>query len=374
MKLGDRRSAAIARRMVGWLAFASGDSTRAAREIETAISELASLDAPLDIARAELDLGAIARKRGDLRSARVHVERAFAIRRDTLGIDHPETVRIDEERAKIDELDGNGPHARELMEHQLARLEQIYGADHVALASPLTTLGAAQAAAGDYAGAARSLERALVLLRADRGELDLDVANAYVNLAALTLLRGKPDEAADLDRAGVASARSVLGDDHPDVAPLYQALGVALASSAQYADAASADNHAVAIYRAHPGHDAALARALAALTLIELGLQQLDAARRHGEEALAILTQLNGSEHISLAAPLFALAQVELAADHLDHARQFSERGISIHLVTKATPRQLVEDRFVLTVTWIADFPVVNDAGIAIVALRQGWP
>jgi tetratricopeptide (TPR) repeat protein len=348
LKLGDLRAAAVARRTIGWLAFTGGDANRAAKELEASLAELAPLDVPLEIARAELDLGAVSRKRGDLAGARVHVERAFAIRRDALGPDHPETIRIDEERAKIDAADGKAGHARELMEHQVARLEQIYGPDHVTLAAPLTTLGAAQVAAGDYARATASLERALALYRTDRGELDLDVASAYGNVAGLRLVQGKFDEAVELDRAAIASARSVLGDNHPDLAPMYFGLGVALASSGRYADAAVADAHAIEIYRARAGHDGTLAHALAALALIELGQKQFDAARRDGEEALAILTRLHGATHVALAPPLFALAQIELAAGQLDRARTFVETASKVLEAAKAAPRRLVEQHFVL--------------------------
>jgi len=353
IRTGDVRSAAVARRVLGWSAFVGGDSPRAERETAGAIAELERLDAPLELARAELQYVALLRKRGDFAGARAQVERAAALRRDALGPDHPDTLAIDEDRAKIDAADGSGARARETMQRLIARMEQVLGRDHRALADPLTSLGAAQVAAGDYAGAEASLTRALALLRRERGELDASVARAYDNVAGLRVVQGRFGEAAELYRAGIAGARSVLGDDHPDVAPMYYGLGVALASAGRMADAADADGHAIAIYRAHPGRDGPLATALAARALIELGLGKLDEGRRDGEEALAILTRLHGPDHVTLAPALHALAQIELASGNLDRARELIERVLAIHAGLHASPRQTVEERLVLAqVLW----------------------
>lgn len=344
--LGDRRGAAIALTTIGTLASQRGDAPRAITLLTSAIGELA--DSPLQRSAAELALAGVQRTKGDYAAARAHVETAFALRRDVLGKDHPDTIAIDLDRANIDSVDGRAPHAVELMRGMIARLESLYGPTAPELATPLTSLGRALAGAGDYPAAEAALSRALEIQRAAHGELSREAGQAYANLAQVRSVHGTPDETVALYRSGLAATRSVTGDGHPDLAPIYYGLGVALATGGHYADADATQAHAIEIWRAHPGHDHELAKALSARALIELGLQRVDDARRDASDALAILVQVHGPDHPALLPALSAVAQSELAAKNYAPARDAIERAIAIHRRIHASPRQLVEEQYVL--------------------------
>jgi eukaryotic-like serine/threonine-protein kinase len=352
-KLGDTRAAGIARRTIGWLAFQAGDAPRANRELRTAVDLLRAADAPLEAAIAELQLGKVARAKGDFKTASAHVEVAYELRRTTLGADHPDSIAIDTDRAAIDSANGNPAHARALMEHAIARIEQIYGPNDRALSAPLSALASALNASGDFAGAEKQLTRVLAIDRATYGEIDRSVANDYMNLGGMRVVAGKFDEAVALYRAGLASIRSLLGDQHPDVATFYSSLSGGLGSGGHYVEAADALGHAIELWRAHPGHDDDLARALAIRSLIEQGLHELAPARRDAEDAVAMLTRVHGPDHVALVSAYSALGQADFAAKDLTGARTALEHAIAIHAAHDAKPRQTVEERVVLAhVLW----------------------
>jgi tetratricopeptide (TPR) repeat protein len=348
LRIGDRVRAGVARRLIGWLAFIQGEVPRAERELTGAADELRAAEAPLDASIAEVYLSRIATERGDLASARAHVERAFVLRRDALGPDHPDTIELESDRAMIDSADGHADRAIERMRREISRLEAVYGTDHLSLAEAWSQLAVALGAIGDYRGADAAMSRTLAIDRVYFGELSRDTGRDYANLARVRVMEARVSEAIELYRSALAAIRSVTGNDHPDLAWVYDGLAVALGTADRYSEAADAEGHAIELWRAHPGHDEDLARGLGSRALVELGLSQVTAARRDAEDALATLVRLHGDDHVAIVPALFALGQAELAGGHLDAARAAVEHVLALHARAGARPRLFVEERWVL--------------------------
>ncbi len=344
-KRGDAIAAGIARRTLGWIAWLAGDADRANAELEAALGMLVSAHAPLEVATAEVQLARIARAKGDYTAATRHLDRAAALRTRELGVADPSVLDLDLDRAAIATAEGNPTHAIELIRGELARVEATSGERSPVLVAPLEALASALATSGNYTAAGEASERALAIDRGAHGEVDRAVGTDYANLAGIRVIQGKLDEAIELYRAGLAADRSALGDDHPVLAPIYAGLAVALGTAERYGDADVAIGHAIAIWRAHPGHDDELAQALAKRAIMELGLSRTDDARRDAESATAMLTRAHGPDHFSLLPALSALGQAELAAGHLDAARAALERVLAIRKRANSAPRSTVETR-----------------------------
>jgi eukaryotic-like serine/threonine-protein kinase len=350
---GDARRLAIAHCVQGLLLHAHGDPRAASALLAAAAAELVRIGAPvLDVATAEMRLGWALRESQRPAEARPHVERAAALRRATLGPDHPLTAAAEIEVAMTEAAGGAYQQA---IAHERAVIERVtraYGPDHPGLIGALQALGTVQQQTGDYAGAEVSAKRVLALRRA-QGDATVDVGRAYTNLASVYYYQGKYPEAIDAYRAAEATERSLLGGRHPEVALIRSGLALVLQATDRLPEAAAAIADAVAIYRELPGHDRELADALMTQGTIELAAKHLAPARALLEEAEAIQRRLLGPDHVDLAYVLAALGELYLAMDRLADAQRVLERSRALRTQHGVAPQLVAENDFVLAmVAW----------------------
>ena len=97
---------------------------------------------------------------------------------------------------------GDSTYARSSFAHAVELLEESFGKEHPSLITPLNNLGAAEQAEGDYQDAETALRRADALQQKHPAQgVQLQAAEIARNLARNSLLSGKGDALAEIDRA-----------------------------------------------------------------------------------------------------------------------------------------------------------------------------
>nr|WP_225958012.1 FxSxx-COOH system tetratricopeptide repeat protein [Amycolatopsis lexingtonensis] len=153
--------------------------------------------------------------RGDLRAALPLFQRAYALRRDSLGEDDPDTlISACNLALNLREL-GEYQRARELDESTYARYKRVLGDDH-----PHTLVSASHFAAdlrelGEYQRARELDEETHAHFKRVLGDDNRDTLTSACNLAAGLRALGEYQRARELNEDAYARYKRVLGDDHP---------------------------------------------------------------------------------------------------------------------------------------------------------------
>ena len=223
---------------------------------------------------------------GNYASADVPFEAVLMIREQTLGPDHPDTVRSLDNLAMIDIALGRPAEAEALLKRVLASREKALGADHPDVADTLHNLANAYAASEDVGHVEQSLplfERAAAIRAKALGPDHPRVAETLSRMAVVDLSLARrpstwrmPDLLAGarrapagprlaredhLDRAQgglervLAIREKALGPDHPAVAAALQSLAGVHAERGHYAKSEILTKRALAIVEKAFGPD-----------------------------------------------------------------------------------------------------------------------
>ncbi|RSD13158.1 FxSxx-COOH system tetratricopeptide repeat protein [Amycolatopsis eburnea] len=154
--------------------------------------------------------------RGDPRAALPLFERAYALRRNLLGDDHPDTLNSANNLA-VDHQDlGGFQRARELDEDTLERRKRVLGDDDPDTLNSATNLAIDLRELGEHQRAREldedTFERSKRLL----GDDDPSTLNSACNLAIDLSWLGEYERARELDEDTLERSKRLLGENHPD--------------------------------------------------------------------------------------------------------------------------------------------------------------
>ena len=182
---------------------------RAVRELEESLKDQPLMEATI--------LGAIGETFGGLgmpsKSFPVF-QRAAALRRDTLGEDHPETLHALHDLAMANQDAGRIDEAITILEATLAKRKEKLGGDHDDTIQSMNDLAVAYWEAGQVDKAIALYEATLVKVRAKLGDDHSDTLTVMDNLAVACAAGGQARRAISLHEAALAKLRAKLGDDH----------------------------------------------------------------------------------------------------------------------------------------------------------------
>jgi len=161
------------------------------------------------------NLGGLALVRGEFAKAEGPARRAWEIRRDLLGENHPETLADACAYAAV--LDGLGRHseAEAIYLESLARFSDHFGGEHLQIALNLNNLAAARWAQGDASTAESLYRRAAVMKGKLLGVGHPDTALTLHNYASMLVELGRTGEARELETRALAVFESALDPFHP---------------------------------------------------------------------------------------------------------------------------------------------------------------
>lgn len=191
--------------------------------------------------------------------------------------------------AEVHRLQGNYAEAEPLIQQSLAIWEEVFGPNHLDVATSLNNLATLYQDQGDYTEAEPLYQRSLGILEGVLGPEHPDVVATLNNLALLYQVEGKYAEAEPLYQRSLAVLERVLGPEHPDVVATLNNLATLHQDRGNYTEA-------------------------------ELLYQR----------SLAILERLLGPEHPDLAEGLLNLAVVYQAQDNYAEAEPLFRRSLSM--------------------------------------------
>ena len=209
--------------------------------------------------------------------------------------------------------------------------EAAFGADHVSMGAPYSTLGQLLAAKADYAGARVAFERALELSELEYGTAHPNVAASLDNLGSVLGEAGLIAEAVPMFERAAKIRVAALGDSHPTNALSHHNLATALSSLGRLDEART---HALReleiLERAYGSDNAEVAAALALLASVEARAGEIDAALRNFQRAYEIALKKLGDSHLATALYAFNYASALLDVDRNDEALKLHEQALAI--------------------------------------------
>ncbi len=282
-------------------------------------------------------IGRVYRSLGLYDSARPLLERALAVRRQTLGDDHPDVADSVNTLAVLHSYQGDYEGAVKLYDEALVLRRAAYGENHQKMAETYNDVGETFRQMSRLAEAEPMHRRALEIRRRVLGPNHEDVAYSLHNLAAVVDDKGDLEAAEPLYREALALKRRVLGPEHPSVANTLNNLALLRRARNDDAEAEALHREALAIRRkalgdAHPD----LAVTLNNLGSLLRGRGDLNAAESLLRESLVMKQRLLGPSHPSTAVSLQNVADVLEAKGDLAGAERYYRDALDV--LTKALP------------------------------------
>jgi len=233
--------------------------------------------------------------------------------------------------ARVYERLGLYDPAHELFEKALALRRESLGGDHPDVAESLGDLGWLCHVQGDQDRAEAFLREALALRRKNLGEEHLYVANDLHNLAWVLQAKGEHAAAEEASRQALAMKRRLLPDPHPALAASLNHLAFLLQSEGNPAAAEPYAREALGMTRRLWGEHPDVAESLNNLARVLLAKGEPEAAEPYAREALAMRQRLLGAEHPAVAQSLHDLASVLRARGDYAAAEPLLLRSLAMY-------------------------------------------
>ncbi len=183
---------------------------------------------------------------------------------------------------------------------------------------------------GQFDAAIVGLERALATHRRLHGEQGFSVVRDEFNLGMAFYLKDDPDHAAEMYGKALPLALKLFGPNNPDVAGIYNGLGLVASRRGRYKEARELLERAVAIRRATLAHDHPdLGSSLVSLAEVLIASDK-KAALADLDEAIAIGQKRLGPDNEMLAMWIDTRGDVLLAMNRLDEAMASYQRSIEM--------------------------------------------
>ncbi|KAI9853499.1 MAG: hypothetical protein M1813_002204, partial [Trichoglossum hirsutum] len=155
-------------------------------------------------------------QRGRYKIAGSEGMRAFEIRTEVLGKEHPDTLMSMSNLAMICLNQGKWEQAEVLEEQVLQTRKRVLGGEHPDTITSMNSLAATYRKRGRWEQAGVLQVRALDICKRVLGEEHPDTIASMSNLASTYLNQGRWDQAEVLQVQALDIRKSVLGEEHPD--------------------------------------------------------------------------------------------------------------------------------------------------------------
>lgn len=175
--------------------------------------------------------------RGDYQAALAPYERAYEVRRDKFGADHPDTLTSANNLALHLGILGEHQRSGALTDDTLARRRRILGEDHPDTLASARQLALGLYASGNYPQARELYEEILRRQRRILGDDHPDTLSSASQLGMLLYYLADYQQARRLLSDTLARSHRILGEDHPDTLMSAAFLGLVLWSRGDYQQA-----------------------------------------------------------------------------------------------------------------------------------------
>jgi non-specific serine/threonine protein kinase/serine/threonine-protein kinase len=265
---------------------------KSAKEIDAGLSRDPELHAKMLIV-----MGEVYENLGLLSRAHELLARAADLCVRNLGLNHPATIRAQDDLAWNLTESGRYTEAEKLQRELVQRARRVLGAEHPETLRSTNRLAGTLVTVGKNAES-EALHREVFEIRSRRlGPLNQDTLTSAFNLALAIYQQGRSPEAEKLLRDALGKQQRTLGTDHPDTLKCMRALAQVLDDESQFSESEALSRQAVEMEQRvfGPGHPETL-RSTHNLALT------LDEEHKYSEsetlyrQILAIKRQIPGSE------------------------------------------------------------------------------
>jgi tetratricopeptide (TPR) repeat protein/tRNA A-37 threonylcarbamoyl transferase component Bud32 len=297
---------------------------RAAKEIETTFADSSPMRATLLQAIGETFSGL-----GLPQESLAAFRRVAALRRETLGEDHPETLAATRHLAVALQDVGRLDQAIPLYESVLAKRKAILGEGHPETLESMNDTAVACCKAGQFAKAIPLYQDVLKQERARLGDDDPETLTVMDNLAVAYSAFGEVDKAIPLQESALSGLRTKLGDENPATLITMNNLAKSYVRGRRLDEAIRLYEATLGKIRSKLGSEHPNT-----LTLLNGLAKAYQAAGRRGdairvyEEVLAKRSARLGSEHPDALRAAISLAKVYFEVDRPEKAVPLAEESL----------------------------------------------
>jgi tetratricopeptide (TPR) repeat protein len=257
-------------------------------------------------------------------------EQAIQLRERTRGPDHPDTavslVNLAGFLRERDQFD----RARSLFERALVIFQRELGPEHPSTVECVNQLAQLLQEVDDHAGARQLHEHALAMSVAVHGQSHPSVARSLFNLALLCHSKEQDEEARSLFEKSLDICMGTLGPEHPNTLRCLDHLAKLLNDTGDYRSAIAVFQRAhdirVSVYGAEHSFTL-MAKANLGIALHRAG--DLFAAKAALEEVLMLREKTLGDDHEFTAVARLNLARLLLDLDEIERASELADSTLT---------------------------------------------
>ena len=339
----DEDRAALAMN-VGLVAQAEGKLDEAERQLRSAVELRRHADAPL----VPITLGNLANVLTD-EGKYEEAERLFRQQRQELerlvGPGHPWLLTNEGNLAATEDWLGHYSEARRLWLEILPQQIAIYGPHHPFVVTTLFDIADSEASVADYEHAIAHATQALQAAVANDPD-DVRIADFEIALAVYCSLHGEPERAQAYGASSLARYLAKLGGAHPSVGAAEYQLGRMALDVHDVAQAKLHGERSLRILeRSYGERNPQVAMVFDLLGIVEYEEGRYAAAIAQHQRALAILEP---AHHMALPDVLTNLGRAQLASGHRDEARATLERAAALRRHMESDPQMEAATSFAL--------------------------
>ena len=302
------------------------------------------------LAHALNELSNMLEDKRDLAGAEAALRRALAIRVETVGSDHHDTLTVMGNLLAVLEFDGRYAEALPQRLELLARAQKAGTLHERDLVAIHNAIGRDYRELGHLDESARALRDALDITDASPGLHSPWRANTLAHLARSEALAGRYADAETHSREAVALTAANEPQGSPTVALFRAELGSILRLQHRRAQALTELHAAAAMFAPSTSANNPLRpTVLALLSEAQLDDGDAEAARASATQALDYARGTFAPRNTRLAAPLFASARAELALGHAAEAEKHLREAAGVLSVSEtAADARMLEVRVAL--------------------------
>lgn len=272
------------------------------------------------------ELGSLARRVGDLKSARTCLTKVRDYREKALPPEHPDLQVARQSLAIALAESGDAAHARELFEMVLRVREKTLAEDDPDLQTARGNVALAMASSGDLRGARELQEKVLAARERTLPSDHLEVQKARGNLALTAQKLGDLARARELEEKVLAVFERTLPPDHVDLQRARYNLGGTLDSMGDLAGARALFETALAsLEKTMPPTSPDLQRVRGNLAQLKSSMDDLVGARALLEQVVSVFEKTRPPEDADLLLARGHLAFVLRRMGELEAARSIEE-------------------------------------------------
>jgi tetratricopeptide (TPR) repeat protein len=236
--------------------------------------------------------------RGEYQTAVAVFERAYEVRLEKFGDDHPDSLTSASNLALNLGILGQYQRARALDEDTLTRRRRILGKDHPDTLTSASQLATDLFALGTYPQARQLQDEVLSWRRRHLGDDHAQTLTSATHLGMLLWYLGEYQLARQLQNDTFTRLRRILGEDHPDTLISASLLGLVLWSLGDYQEARHLQNDTFAHGRRALGEDhPATLGAATVLGAVLWSLGDYQRARQLQNDTLTRCRRVLGEDH-----------------------------------------------------------------------------